>query len=445
MDPVALARERLAAAHDAPKVFLTLCRERALLEAEAARARAAAGLPRGLLDGVPLAWKDLVDLRGTVTTAGSPALQRLRRPAREDAPVAARASGAGLVSIGKTNLTELAYSGLGFNPHFGTPLGPAPQAPPRMPGGSSSGSAVAVALGIVPLAVGTDTAGSLRIPAAFNGIVAFRPSRARHDLTGVTPLARSLDTLGPMATSVADCIALDDCLRTGVPRRREPTPPDTLRLVVDAAVLSDPRVAPAVKINLQRAMDRLAAGQVHVTYRPLATVDATLHLIATLGWLGAPEAYAEYAWLLDTKEAELMDPRVRRRLQAAASSRADHVFRLQRERDRLIPALGDELEGALLVMPTVAHTAPEIAPLERDFDLFTKTNFDTLRLTMVGSYLDLPTVALPTGTDGAGQFTGLQVSAPSGDDERLLRAALTLSQVLGIEAPERSDDNASPG
>src|SRR5215207_8190408 len=166
-DPTALVEESLERAGALASAFTALTAARARREAAASAARLRAGAPNGPLDGVPVAWKDLIDVAGVPTTAAS-ALRRDAPAATSDAPVVARLAAAGMVCIGKTNLSELAYSGLGLNPHFGTP--PNPRGAGRAPGGSSSGSAAAVAAGIVPCAIGTDTAGSIRVPAAFCGI-----------------------------------------------------------------------------------------------------------------------------------------------------------------------------------------------------------------------------------------------------------------------------------
>lgn len=187
-DPVQVLEHALEQAARSEHVFISLCSARARREAEAAAARWRDGQPLSLFDGVPLAWKDLFDVAGSVTTAAAE-VRRDAPPALLDAHCVGRLSRAGMVSVGKTNLSEFAYSGLGLNPHFGTPINPHSDAQPRIPGGSSAGSAVAVATGIVPIAMGTDTAGSIRIPAAFNGLVGFRSSSRRYSRDGVFPLA----------------------------------------------------------------------------------------------------------------------------------------------------------------------------------------------------------------------------------------------------------------
>ena len=171
--------------------------------------------PLSALDGVPVAWKDLIDIAGAPTTAGSRYFSG--GPVKTaDLACAANAAAAGMVTMGKLNMTEMAYSGLGLNPHYGTPLNPNDRKTPRSPGGSSSGSGAAVAARLVPCAIGTDTGGSVRIPSAFNGVVGYKTSCGRIDTTGMFPLARTYDTIGPLARSVEDCILLDRALRGAI-------------------------------------------------------------------------------------------------------------------------------------------------------------------------------------------------------------------------------------
>ncbi|WP_456016360.1 amidase [Pseudomonas fluorescens] len=427
-DPVQVLEQALLHASMAPTVFISLTAERARREAEAAAARWRAGQPLSVFDGVPLGWKDLFDVAGSITTAGA-AYRREAPAALLDAPSVGLLCRAGMVSLGKTNLSELAYSGLGLNPHFGTPYNPNGSDQPRIPGGSSSGSAVAVAGGIVPIAMGTDTAGSIRIPAALNGVVGYRSSSRRYSRDGVFPLARTLDSLGPLTRSVRDALVIDDLLngrtQTHVARSLKGQ-----RFVLEQGALED--IEPAVRNNLLRATDLIKAAGALIEVRPSATFQATLNLIKQDGWLGSFEAFALHEALLDSRDADLLDPRVRRRLEAARSLPASQLLHLIDARRRLQCQLVDELDGAVLITPTVAHVAPPLAPLEADDELFVKTNLATLRLTMPGSLLDMPGVSLPSGRDALGLPTGLLLSAPSGEDARLLRVALSVESVMTI-------------
>ncbi|MFT4192205.1 MAG: amidase family protein, partial [Comamonas sp.] len=188
-----------AAGAEGLRIFTRVYAERARAEAQAADQRAALGLSLGPLDGRLVSVKDLFDVAGEPTTAGS-ALLRGAAPAARDAEAVRRLRAGGAVIVGKTNMTEFAFSGLGLNPHYGTP-GNAHDAT-RIPGGSSSGAGVSVARGMAEIAIGSDTGGSIRIPSALNGLVGFKPTRARVPLAGAFPLSFTLDTLGPLATSV---------------------------------------------------------------------------------------------------------------------------------------------------------------------------------------------------------------------------------------------------
>ena len=430
LDAVALCEEALDRARAASAVFIAVTEERARREAAASAARLRAGAARGPLDGVPVAWKDLVDVAGTPTTAGF-ALRRDAPPAAADAPAVARLAAAGMVCVGKTNLSELAYSGLGLNPHFGTP--PNPRGLGRAPGGSSSGSAVAVAAGIVPCAIGTDTAGSIRVPAAFCGIAGFKPSAARVDRTGVLPLAATVDSVGPLAASVADLIAVDAALRGDEPPSSSGAP---LRLVVPAGDLVDD-VDPLVAARFAAAVEALADAGAAVERRPLAAIEQARALLAEHGSLVAHEAWRVHAALLDSADAERLDRRVLRRLREGRALAAAGYEALLRERPRVQAALAADLDGALAVLPTAPHVAPEVAVLEADDDHFMAVNTRTLRATLATSFLDMPGVSIPIGAAEQGMPAGLLVAGPSGDDDSVLASAFAVEAALEAAAPAR--------
>ncbi|PAU78264.1 amidase [Halomonas salipaludis] len=414
--------------HATRHVFTHLTPTRAEQEAAAATQRWREGRPMSPFDGVPMAWKDLFDVAGTVTTAGAE-VHRQAAPAPRDATLVAQAARAGLVCVGKTNLSELAYSGLGLNPHFGTPTLPCGNRPARVPGGSSSGSAIAVAQGLVPIAMGTDTAGSIRVPAAFNGLVGFRPSQGRYAGAGVFPLAHSFDCPGPLASSVADVVTLD-ALLSGRRRALPTTPLTQLHLVVDQSLLDDLAVSTVVRDHLERALSQLTAAGAKLERRPTTTFKRAVEHITEAGWLGGVEAFALHRTLLDSVNAKRLDPRIRQRLEGAREFDAERIESLQRQRQRLTDALCDELGGVLLVTPTVGHVAPPLAPLECDDNLFFATNAATLRLTMPGSLMGMPGISLPCGRDAQGLASGLLLSGPSGSDERVLSAATSIAKLL---------------
>ena len=238
LSPEEVAEQTLAsiAACEDQAVFTRLTVERARAEARAATQRLRAGRPASALDGVPIAWKDLFDLEGVTTTAGSRVLEA-DAPAKMDATVVSRLTAAGMVCIGHANMTEFAYSGIGLNPHYGTPRNPHGREEARVPGGSSSGSAVAVARGLVPVAIGTDTGGSVRIPAAFNGIIGYKASTGRYPMDGVFALSPTLDTLGVFARTVEDAVVVDAAMRALVAPNVRREPITGLRLIAPTNVV----------------------------------------------------------------------------------------------------------------------------------------------------------------------------------------------------------------
>ncbi|QJP16899.1 glutamyl-tRNA amidotransferase [Starkeya sp. ORNL1] len=427
--PVALMEAALAGVRTAEHVFISLSEEEARRDAEAAAARWKLGRALGPLDGIPVAIKDLIDVRGSRTTAGSLTRSDIA-PAQADAPVIVALKARGVIPFGKTNLSEFAFSGLGLNPHFGTPIADFAGGEPRAPGGSSSGSAIAVQRGIVVAAIGTDTAGSIRVPAAFNGLVGYKASVARYDMRGVHPLAPSLDSLGPICRTVGDCTRLDAAMRGLAAPTATPAKIAELRFVVDEGVFEDGELQPAVRDNLLGVMAALSGQGARVVCTRVRAVAGALDVVARFGWLGAAEARALLRDVVEGPRRDRIDPRVRTRLEAAAMLDPEQVARMRQARRELIVAIARELDGAVLVLPTVKHVAPLLAPLEADIDLFARVNLASLSLTMIGSLLDMPGIALPSGTGEAGLPTSILFSLPSGEDDRLLAAGLAIEVAL---------------
>lgn len=428
--PVAVVEyllERIAAS-EPENVFITVTADRALEEARAADRRYKSGTPLSALDGVPIGWKDIIDIAGTRTTAGSKVLGA--QPAKNaDAPLAANAAKAGMITMGKLNMTELAYSALGLNPHFGTPANPNSKAPRRAPGGSSSGSAVAVAARLLPCAIGSDTGGSVRIPSSFNGVVGYKTSPGRIDTTGVVPLASTYDTIGPIARSVEDCILLERAMRGAISAELLRVDLREVEIVVPTNVVVED-VQPDVLSNFERSIATLAEAGVSIRRERLEILDRMLEMNARHGTLTAAEAYHEFHDLVDGEQAAEIDHRVVRRILDGKRMSANDVISIQRGRRRLIADLGHQLRGALMAWPTTAITAPEIDQLEKDDDTFHRINLLTLRNTMPGNILDLCGVALPNGRDAAGMPTSTLISSMAGDDERLLGVAIEVERVI---------------
>ncbi|ANH07961.1 amidase [Shinella sp. HZN7] len=434
LDPVALAQETLAAirSHPDAAIFTFLLEERANAEAEAARRRLREGRSRGVLDGVPVAWKDLFDIAGLPTTAGSRVLKDAA-PAGRDAAVVQALAGAGMVSVGRVNMSEFAFSGLGINPHYGTPRNPAsPAGEHRIPGGSSSGSGVAVAAGLVPVSIGTDTGGSVRIPAAFNGIVGYKATRGRYAMDGVFPLAKSLDSLGPLCRTVQDAILIDAAMRGlpaagPIPRRNVAD----LSFVIPETVFFD-GAEPEVVAAFEAGVTQLSRAGARIRREAFPEFSAIFDLMAKHGALVTAEAFVLHRARIKGAAAAEMDPRVvKRTLLGEKITVADYLETLE-AREKLTAAFEARLGPKdLLLSPTLPHVAPAIQPLLDDEDLFFQTNGKTLRNTLVGNFLDWCGVSLPCGTGAGGMPVGLLVSAPRNGDDRLLAAAAAVEDALG--------------
>ena len=405
--------------------FLGIYRDAALAEAaliDTARAKGLA-LPRHA--GVPIAIKDLFDVKGEVTRAGSRVLDA-RAPATEDAEIVRLLRRAGFVIVGKNNMTEFAYSGLGVNGHFGTPLNPHDKAIDRVPGGSSSGAGVAVASGMVPAAIGTDTGGSCRIPAAFCGIVGFKPTSTRVARAGSVPLSNSLDCIGPLASSVSSAAVLDSIMAGGDGADVESFPEGGIRLGVLEGYVTE-HIDEQVAAAFEGALTRLSRRGVRLT--PLDITElADLPRINAKGGLVGAEAYAWHRQLLDTR-GEFYDPWVRARFEAGKSQSAAEYIDVLEQRLRLRALVADrQAPFDALILPTVQIVAPALGDL-KSTDKSAQINLLCLRNTAVGNFLDLPSISIPCHDQGA-LPVGAMLMGQSGQDRRPLSIARGLEQAL---------------
>ncbi len=431
LDPVTLIEETLDAirAHEDQAIFTRLLEDRAREEAAASSKRLREGRSRGLLDGIPVAWKDLFAIAGLPTTAGSIVLADAA-PAQEDADVVKALHTAGMIAVGRVNMSEFAFSGLGLNPHYGTPHNPRASDVARIPGGSSSGSAVAVAAGLVPVSIGTDTGGSVRIPSAFNGLVGYKASRGRYSMGGVFPLATSLDSLGPLCRSVQDAVWVDAAMRGHLVPEVIRASPMGLSVVVPTNLVMD-EVEDDVVQAFEAAIARLSAAGVTVRRAAFPAFDSLFQVMAEHGPLVTAEAFALHHRRLAGPEAERMDQRVVARTRLGEKITLVGYLEILKVREQLIRDVAGMLgPNEFVAYPSVAHVAPALAPLEADDELFVKANFKTLRNTLIGNFLDWCGVSLPCGTGDAGMPVGLLLSAPKNQDERLLAAALALEDIV---------------
>jgi len=402
-----------------------------LVDAESARAQAramdglrAAGAPLSPFAGIPISVKDLFDIAGQVTRAGSVVLSEAP-PASRDAAIVARLRQAGLVIVGRTNMSEFAFSGVGINPHYGTPAAAWDRASRRIPGGSSSGAAVSVADGMAHGAIGTDTGGSCRIPAAFAGLVGYKPTARMVPLDGTVPLSPSLDSIGPIARTV-DCCAALTAILAGMPLGGAAADLRGKRLAVPTNFVMD-GMDDTVSIAFDTALDALSRAGAVVERRALPALDR-IPSINALGGFPAAESYFWHRELL-ARDAARYDQRVRTRIERGkGQSAADYIALLQ-ARAALIDEVAHELaDFDAVAMPTVPVIPPRIAALDDDQE-FTRVNLLLLRNPTVVNLLDGCAISLPIHAAGDAPV-GLMLAMSRGRDAELFRLSRAVETLL---------------
>lgn len=406
------------------RAFMTVAAQSARAQADEVDRQRAAGATLPEFAGIPIAIKDLFDVAGEVTRAGSRILAN-EPPALRDAPVIGRLRGAGFIFIGRNTMTEFAFSGLGLNPHYGTPASPFDRATRRIPGGSTSGGAVAVADGMAVASLGTDTGGSCRIPAAFCGIVGFKPTAHRVPRDGATPLAHSLDSIGPLANSVSCCVTLDAILRGVTPRAPASVSLSDIRLQLPTSlVLND--MDEHVTKAFERGVDELARAGVSISRRPLPEL-LRIPEINSRGGLATAEAYAWHRPLLEHREQ--YDPRVASRILKGVDLTYQDVRDMHDARAEVIAnferATGDV---DALVLPTTPIIPPPFTAFEHDAD-YARLNVLCLRNPSVANFLDGCAISLPVHRPGEPPV-GLMLIGRRGSDDRLLAIAQTIETAL---------------
>ena len=410
------------------RAFVRTDPDLALAEADHAdRMRAAGAAPR--FAGIPISVKDLFDVAGQVTKAGTRFLAGTA-PARADAPAIARLRAAGFVVVGRTNMTELAFSGLGLNPHYGTPANPFDRATGRIPGGSSAGAAVSITDRMAFGAIGTDTGGSCRIPAALCGIVGFKPTARRVPTAGAVPLSTTLDSVGPLANCVRDVAILDAIMAGEATAARAVPPVRGLRLAVPRDVVLDGMDA-AVEAGFARALDRLGAAGALVSYVSMPHF-AELAGINAKGGFSAAEAYHWNRPYIDT-QADLYDPRVIVRIRrGAGQSAADYLDLLAARADAIARLDAATADWDALIMPTVPTIAPAIGDLDDDAE-FARVNLLMLRNPTFANFFDRCALSIPVQEAGTAPV-GLMLMGRTGDDARLLGIGAALEGMLSPPA-----------
>jgi aspartyl-tRNA(Asn)/glutamyl-tRNA(Gln) amidotransferase subunit A len=377
--------------------------------------------------GIPVSIKDLFDIKGQVTRAGSRALED-SAPAEADAPVVARLRRAGFVVIGRTNMTEFAYSGIGINPHFGTPKGAWQRQVGHVPGGSSSGAAVSVLDGMAHGALGTDTGGSCRIPAAFNGIVGFKPTQRRVPLDGGVPLSFTLDSFGPLARTVGCCAVLDAVLANEPFVPLQPRSIKGMRLAVPTTVALDD-LDQEVARTFERALETLSR-QGALIERIEVPEFLDVAVMNTKGGFAAAESYAWHRYMI-AASGDVYDPRVSVRiLRGESISAADYIDLLSARRSLIARTEKRLAPYDALVLPTTANTPPRIADLADD-KAFTRANLLALRNCTLINMIDGCAISLPCHREGEVPV-GLMLAASGGSDRRIFELAAAMEAVIRV-------------
>ena len=425
---VGAALARVADPHgEGGRVFVRVFEREARAAAAGWDVMRAAGLPLPVLAGVPISVKDLFDVAGTTTTGGSRALADAP-PAAHDAAVVARLRAAGAAVVGATNMTEFAMGGLGINPHYGTPKNPYDRAVGRIPGGSSSGAAISITDGMAVAAIGTDTAGSVRMPAALCGIVGFKPTARRVPLAGSIPLATTLDSIGPLGASVACCALLDAILAGEDPSVPAAIPLGGLRFAVPQTLVLDD-LEPAVARAFAGALKLLSKAGAQIVEIPFTELDEVRALNSSQVRFSIVEGFAWHRKLLAAKR-DLYDPNIAALFARGETIGAADYLDLRKTRDELVARTRRLTEAYdAVLMPTVPLTAPKIADLERDPAFHGSTNLRMIRNPGIANLLDRCAISLPIHDPGTAPI-GLTLMGESMTDRRILAIALGAEAML---------------
>ena len=405
------------------RAFIKVYAESALAEADYSDRLRKNGVRRSLVDGLPVSLKDLFDVAGDVTRAGSKVHQV---KAQSDAPAVARLRAAGAVFVGRTNMVEFAFGTTGLNPHYGTPKNPWDRATGRAPGGSSSGAGVAQADGMCVMALGTDTRGSIRIPAALCGVTGLKPTARRVPREGAFPLSYTLDSIGPLANSVACCAAYDAVLAGEAPDPLPELPVKGLHFLLPKTEVRD-GLDREVESAFAGAIEQLKRAGALVTEKPVAAFDRSADYFKSGGFAGA-EAYAIHRG--NAERLGEYDPRVAKRVMLGKElSAADYVdLTLMRARyQREVEALLAPYDAFLL--PTTPCIAPPIAEVNASDDSYFRWNGRILRVVGLVNFLDGCAVSVPCHPRGTAPV-GMMVCGPAMSDRRILAVSAAIEGAL---------------
>ncbi len=407
------------------KAFISVSTEKASAAAAAMDGLRRVGAAPSRFAGIPISIKDLFDVAGERTSAASKVLAD-QAVATSDAPVIARLRRAGFVFIGRANMSEFAYSGMGLNPHFGTPRGPWDRVNGRIPGGSSSGGAVSVADGMAHATLGSDTGGSCRIPAAFNGITGYKPTQSRIPTAGATPLSTTLDSIGPLARSVQCCATLDAIIAGDDPQTVRPAAPKAARLVIPKGSYLEDMDAEVARA-FEKAISLLSGAGFSIAEREIKSFDR-IPALNSKGGFAAAESYAWHRPFVNQREQHY-DPRVFARIMRGKEQTAADYIDLLAGRAALIDGVKSELEDFDgFILPTVPILPPKMSEVETR-EGFNRANILTLRNTSIANMIDGCSISLPINAPGEPPI-GLMISAIGGRDRAVFSIAAAVEQTL---------------
>ncbi|MZR29521.1 amidase [Sneathiella litorea] len=420
IDPIELAQyflDRIKVMDPERRIYVRLTEGRALNEAHAASIRAKNGARLSPLDGVPISWKDLFDTAGIATEAGT-RLYEGRTPTT-DAECLTRAARAGLVCLGKTNMPDIAFSGIGVNPWTGTGPNPFDRETERVPGGSSAGAALSVAEGLAPAAIGSDTAGSVRIPAAWCGITGLKTTHGQVSLEGAVPLSYSQDTIGPLTRDIADANILYSIL-SGRPAADLAGASLKGVRILRATSQFDNLTDPAITKQVRKGLALLEAAGAEVTEGPVQAFDDVVALTAKHGSPAAIEACMMYGDQIRANRGCMYTP-IEERILAADNFTAVDAAALYRGMETLTAEYLVQTSGYdLVVGPTQPEHPPAIAPLLESVDTYLQATMMSISLTRLANLLRLCATTLPCGQE-SGLPVGLMLMAPGDAEGKLLR------------------------
>lgn len=412
---------------EGPRVFLRDYSRQAIADAEVSDRMRKHGRKLSLIDGIPISIKDLFDVKGEDTLAGSMVRVGCSK-AVENSYVVERLREAGAVIVGRTNMSEFAFSGVGTNPHYGTPLNPYDRKLGRIPGGSSSGAAVAVADQMCLASIGSDTGGSVRIPAALCGLVGFKPTKRKISCEGMFPLSKTLDSVGFVCASVECCSVVNKVLCREKANSLEPFSINGLRLAIPQNIMLDDLDAEVAEA-FEKTISYLSKNGAIISEIPMEEITK-IYEVNKNGGFPSAEAFAVHRHIM-AKSSQSYDPRVLVRIEQGIHFSAHDYIDLIETRERLIKTANTiSFEFDALIMPTTPIVAPMIEDVADNLE-YRRINRLLLRNTSVWNFLDRCAISIPCHNQGSVPV-GLMLVGESMGDDRLLSIALGVETVLNL-------------